>query len=29
MAGLYRLERSGQLRQGAGVFDFGPFQLHL
>lgn len=28
-AGLRRLEQSGQLRQGTGVFDFGPFQLHL
>lgn len=27
--GFRRLERDGLLRQGGGVFDFGPFQLHL
>jgi len=28
-AAFAQLEQQGSLRQGAGLFDFGPFQLHL
>lgn len=27
--GFRRLERDGRLKQGAGVFDFGSFQIHI
>lgn len=27
--GFRRLERDGSLKQGAGVFDFGSFQIHI
>jgi len=28
-SGFARLERAGKLRQGAGLFDFGGFQIHI
>lgn len=28
-AGFAQIERSGKLRQGSGVFDFGEFQVHI